>query len=355
MSKTLKITLISVLALALIYSFAYAKSKHAWLGVLTQTVNNEIADAFDLKTNYGAVVNEVVEDSPAEEAGLQESDVIISINGDQIDDAEDLVDYIYDSDIGDKLTITLMRGDDKLIKEVTLGEKSEKYYKRKIIKRFPRIEIHDDKHEWDKHHDKDFDFDFDWDDHHQRGYIGVLISDLSNQLRDYFGVKEDVGVLIGHVNENTSAEKAGLKAGDVIISVDDKEVKNNIDVMKIIGKKEVGEKVSVKVVRNKEQKTFTVDVEKRDNDHDFSFKYYAPDIDVKIPKIKIGKYANWNKDFHEWCDSDEFKECIKELNLEMMDLKEELKDLEKEQIEEIEKVLEKLSEELKELRENLKN
>jgi hypothetical protein len=363
MNKTVKITLISVLALVLIFSFAYAKSKHAWLGVLTQTVNNEIADAFDLKVNYGAVVNEVVENSPAEKAGFQESDVIIAINGKQIDDVEELVDYIYDSEIGAELSITLMRGDDKISKDVILGEKSDKNYKRKIIKKLPRIKIFHDDDDDDSDHHESYNFKWDkhdwgqhdWDDYRTTSYIGVKISDISDQLRAYFGVKEDVGVLIGHVNEDTPAEKAGLKAGDVIISVDGKEIENNIDVMKIISKKKAGEKVKMVIVRNKEQKSFVVDVEQRDNDHDYSFKYYAPDIDVNIPKIKIGKYAHFNEDFHEWCDSDEFKECIKEFNLEMKDIKEELKDLDKEQIKEIEKVLEELREELDELRNNLKD
>lgn len=360
MNKYTKIVLISVLALALIFTMAYAKSKHAWLGVMTQTVDNEIAEAFDLKVEYGAVVNEVVKDSPADKAGFQEGDVIIDINGKQINDAEDLVDYIHDSEAGTKITVTLMRSDNKIAKEVTLDEQADRLLKRKIIKRFPRVYFHDDddnNNTWKKDHyylhDDDFDFDFDWDDYRHSSYIGVKISDMTDQLRSFFGVKEDVGVLIAVVEDDGPAGKAGLKAGDVIISVDGKEVENNIDVRRLIGKKEAGEQVDIVVVRNKEQKSFKIEVGKRDNDYNYSYKYYAPDIDVKIPKIKIGKSAHWNEDFFERCDSDNFEDCIIKLNLEMDDLKDELSHLKKDQIDKIEKVLENLREQLKELRENL--
>lgn len=345
MNKTLRITVIAILGLALIFSFAYSKSNLAWLGVLTQTVDNEIAEAFNLKVNYGAVINQVVKDSPAEKAGFQENDVIIKINDDQIDDTEDLINYIHDSEIGAKLAITLMRGDDKITKDVILDERSETEYKRQIIKKLPRIMMHDDDHDYG-----DYDFDFDWDDFNRSNYIGILISDISNQLRAFFGVKEDVGVLIGQVNEDTPAEKAGLKAGDVIISVDDNEVSTNLDVIKIINKKEVGDKVKVTVIRDKKQKSFMVDVAQLDDEQDNSFKYYAPKFDGKIPKMKFKKYSNFS-DY--WSDSDDFKSCIKKFKFEMQDLKNELKNLDKEQIIEIEKVLDELRENLKELHEDL--
>ncbi|MBD3332012.1 PDZ domain-containing protein, partial [candidate division GN15 bacterium] len=82
MSRKLTLAVLAVTALALIVggsSMAKTKS-HGWLGVFTQEVEPEIARAFDLGVKYGAIINEVVEDSPAEKAGLKADDVIVAFN-----------------------------------------------------------------------------------------------------------------------------------------------------------------------------------------------------------------------------------------------------------------------------------
>ena len=53
----------------------------AWLGVYIQEIDSEIAEAFDIDTRNGALITDVVEDSPAENAGIQEGDVIVAFNG----------------------------------------------------------------------------------------------------------------------------------------------------------------------------------------------------------------------------------------------------------------------------------
>ena len=98
MKKNLTIGLLLIFSITLIFSFANAKnSQQAWLGITTQTVDEELADAFALNVNYGAIVNEVIEDSPADKAQLFEGDVIIAFNSDKVYDYNDLLDFVEDS------------------------------------------------------------------------------------------------------------------------------------------------------------------------------------------------------------------------------------------------------------------
>jgi C-terminal processing protease CtpA/Prc len=91
--------------------------------------------------------------------------------------------------------------------------------------------------------------------------IGVGVSSLTKQLGDYFGVADGKGLLINSVNENSSAAKAGLKAGDVIVEVEGKAVGNIADLIRGLNEKKEGE-VSLTVVRNRNRQTVKVTPEK---------------------------------------------------------------------------------------------
>ena len=87
--------------------------------------------------------------------------------------------------------------------------------------------------------------------------IGIGVTGLTKQLGDYFGVAEGKGLLINSVRENSPAAKAGLQAGDVIVEVDGKEVKNSFDLTRAINEKKEGD-VTLTIIRNKNRQTFAV-------------------------------------------------------------------------------------------------
>lgn len=89
-----------------------------------------------------------------------------------------------------------------------------------------------------------------------RGYIGVSISDLTSDLKEIYTNKE--GALILNVEENSPANKAGMKRGDLIIQIDDAEVKNANDLKNLIGNKTPGKTVKVKFERNSKIKTTNI-------------------------------------------------------------------------------------------------
>jgi len=87
--------------------------------------------------------------------------------------------------------------------------------------------------------------------------IGVGVAPLTKQLGDYFGIAEGKGLLINNVRENSPAAKAGLKAGDVIVEAEGKEVKTMADLVRAVNEKKEGD-VSLTIIRDKNRQTVRV-------------------------------------------------------------------------------------------------
>lgn len=93
-----------------------------WLGVLIQEVNKDLADSFGLDRPYGALVAQVVEDSPAAEAGLKAGDIIIEYEGEEIDYSSELPQLVGRTKVGEKAKLTIVRDGDKEKIKVKIGE-----------------------------------------------------------------------------------------------------------------------------------------------------------------------------------------------------------------------------------------
>lgn len=91
------------------------------------------------------------------------------------------------------------------------------------------------------------------------GWLGVIIQDIDADLASYFALEEKTGVLISRIVERSPADRAGLKAGDIIVSFDNEKLKNTHDLIRAILKKNVGEKANLEIVR--EKKLYSVVVE----------------------------------------------------------------------------------------------
>ena len=84
----------------------------------------------------------------------------------------------------------------------------------------------------------------------QRGYLGIQISDITQELKESEKLKDLKGVYIASVVENGSADKAGIKDGDVILKIGTKEINSSAALLEEVGKRRPGDKVSVTVRRN---------------------------------------------------------------------------------------------------------
>ncbi len=96
-----------------------------------------------------------------------------------------------------------------------------------------------------------------------RGWLGVAIQDLSEDLAKYYGVEDKKGVLVAEVFPGDPADKAGIKLKDIIVEVNGKQVETGRDLTRIIANFGVGENVKIKLLRNNREKTVNVKIAKR--------------------------------------------------------------------------------------------
>lgn len=94
---------------------------HAYIGLSMQTVNAQNARSNGLSVNQGAYVAEVVSGSPADEAGIEKGDIIVAMDGEEITSADGMVLAVRSHDIGDTVTVTVVRGNETKDLTVTLG------------------------------------------------------------------------------------------------------------------------------------------------------------------------------------------------------------------------------------------
>lgn len=93
------------------------------------------------------------------------------------------------------------------------------------------------------------------------GRLGVELMSMSQELRMFFGAPKDAGVLVNRVVEDSPAAKAGLRTGDVIVTVDGDEVEDTLDVLSAIGDKKAGDSVRIGIVRDKRTQDLAAKIE----------------------------------------------------------------------------------------------
>lgn len=166
------------------------------------------------------------------------------------------------------------------------------------------------------------------------GFLGVQIQDLSEQLSDYFKVKNGNGVLVSEVVEDSPAKKAGLKAGDIITKVDDNEIENASDLTTTIRGYKPETKVSISIIRDGKKKKLKATL--GEAEQAFSFRFGELD-NLKFPGVKHKMLLKMHPEgleefkFHGFpFDREEFKEQMNDLRKQMEELKLELKELREE-------------------------
>jgi predicted metalloprotease with PDZ domain len=257
-----------VLALAAgLSSAAYAKDE-GWLGVMLQPLSDELLEAMNLEpgTN-GVLVSDVVKGGPAEAAGVQKGDVIVEIDGRSIGDTDEAIDAVRGMSPGEKAKLVVVREGKKQVIAAVLGDRAELADSEIKVKE-GRLKASEKKI-------RDLDIRLPKVDEIMpraermlqsckvgRGYIGVRIQDVSAEMGAYFGVGEGEGVLILGVEDDSPADEAGLRDGDVVIKVDNEPVFSSGKFADYIRNCEPGDKVNITFKRNKETRRLDVIVGK---------------------------------------------------------------------------------------------
>ena len=131
----------------------------------------------------------------------------------------------------------------------------------------------------------------------KRGWLGVRIQDVTKEIADVEKLDEPRGALVASVAPNSPSEKAGVKAGDIILEFNGEKIGEMKELPIIVARTEVGKKVKVKIWRNKKEITKTITLGRLETSEDFKVtEKKEPLKDKKIKKLKIEVRKITNED-----------------------------------------------------------
>ena len=172
------------------------KIERPWLGITFQPVTDDIAKGFNLSNSDGAIVSNIIKDSPAEKAGIQIGDIIVKFNGITLKNINNFPKLVADSPLNTKIPVQIIR-------------------KGKIISLNVQLEI-----------PKNDPFNKNEENAAVKTtYHGIGVVNLTKSIRNQYGINDEVnGVLITKIDKNSDAYKKGVQVGDIIISINQDEV-----------------------------------------------------------------------------------------------------------------------------------
>jgi serine protease Do len=237
-----------------------------YLGVQTQEVTKDNFAKLGLREVRGVAVEKVVPGSPAEKAGFQAGDVIVRFNSEEVTSTRKLTRLLGEVAPDHQVKLTVIRGDAEREIVATLGKRPMPKFEEGGFTwnmpgvppvprgEFPRLPRSDRLPRTEGMPpgapDQPFVFGFG-----SGRRIGITVTALTKQLSEHFGVSS--GVMISEVRADSPAAKAGLKAGDIVVEVDGKEVKTDGDIIRAIAEKKEGD-VTLTIVRDRNRQTIRV-------------------------------------------------------------------------------------------------
>jgi serine protease Do len=223
------------------------------IGVSVREVEDEDVKAAKLTAPAGAVVEDVVEESAAEKAGIRKGDIVVEFDSERVRSARQLTRLVQETPTGRKVSAVVVRDGQRVTLSVEPDSGTGFFdglrgmkdwegfaYARPAIPPTPPAAPVPPAWSMD-------DFFF------RSGRLGITVDDLSPQLAEYFGTKE--GVLVTSVQDGSSAAKAGLRAGDVITSVNGSAVDDPAELRRRLQNVDEGEEFTIAVMRDKKPQT----------------------------------------------------------------------------------------------------
>jgi serine protease Do len=194
------------------------KVTRGWLGVSIQDVSQQIASAMHLPEQTGALVGDVLSDSPAEKAGLKAGDLILTMNGDKIKNSSEVRNQIASTAPGTTVTFGILRDAKNMKVTVTLGEMPAE-----IAAAGPGgIQKN----------------------------LGFAVQTLTPALSAKYGIDKNLsGVVVTAIDQNSNAYQQGLRQGDLIEEVDQQEVATSQKFNSLVAKKKPGDTLLLRVFR----------------------------------------------------------------------------------------------------------
>ena len=246
MRKSTRVSLVAGLTLAMVVSALAAVPPQPWpearsgayLGVQITAVTRQRASSLKLAEPLGAIITYVDQDGPACRAGLMENDVVVGFDGSKVNDPQQLQGLIHATPPQKTVTLTIMRYGQRKDIKVTLGSWNVMSNTVSAIALgapppprayLPELEIPSFTVLSARH--------------------GLVVESLSPQLADFFGVQRGRGVLVRSVEGGSPAGAAGIKAGDIILKVNNETVHDMSDWQR--GMQVQSSRIPVGIWRNK--------------------------------------------------------------------------------------------------------
>ncbi len=199
------------------------KVSYGWVGVSVQNIDRRLADYFSLSDSTGAIVMDVVDNSPADKSGVKNGDIILKINDQSIRDTAELIRLISELTVGSKAKLLVLRNNKKETLTVNVGkrpsfdEQGRMIFEEDLMP--PQDEPLSDQPPVDVHN-----------------WRGLKVRDIDPQefLAQPQLPQQGIGVL--SVEPNSPAQETGLRPGDVITSINQQAIKNVTDYARVVSK-----------------------------------------------------------------------------------------------------------------------
>jgi len=203
-----------------------------WLGVMIQKITPELKAKLGLEDEQGALVADVSSGSPAEKAGIQRGDVIVSFDGKKINEMNDLPYIVASTPIGKAVPVKVVRKGRERILEVKIGELKEG---KKDLEEGGKSR--------------------------SESRLGMRVEDLTPQLAKDLGLPDAEGLAIVQVDGGSPAAEAGLRPGDIILELDQGPVKDADEFLKKITRYKKGDTILFLIKRGDSTLYVTVKAE----------------------------------------------------------------------------------------------
>jgi serine protease Do len=206
----------------------YGETRRGWLGVKIQSITEDLAEAYGVKENTGALVATVTPESPAAKAGIQNGDVILKFDGKDVTTMRGLPRLVAQTPIGKDVDVELLRKGQRSTMKVAVGRLTEEDEPPKAsAKEVPK----------GKSKNKDRDKQDKQGSTSRPSLIGLVLAPINEELRTKYNLgKEAKGVVVLEVDPASPAAERGVKVGDVIVEVAQEAVTSLDDIAKSVDK-----------------------------------------------------------------------------------------------------------------------
>ena len=250
----------------------------SYLGINVEDVTKDRVTALKLKEERGVEITMVDQDAPAGKAGLKEHDVVLDFNGTRVESEEQFRRMVRETPAGRTVTLGISRDGNPMNVQVQLGDRGK--IESSTLQKMNRDDWHVLVAPEPPEMPEMPDFNFDIVMPTYTPSLGAQVDTLGQQLGEYFGVKDGEGVLVKSVEKGSAAEKAGLKAGDVITKIQNEKISDRSDLRRILRSHREGGKINVTIVRDKREQNLTVDLPAaRRSRNSSSAQWSWPDMD----------------------------------------------------------------------------